>query len=103
MRLRLVVLGVLPPLALAAGAVPPRVAVAADAPTGSPRDTPKPDQGAAGAAGAPVVGDSAVIRPPAGIDPGMTKTPPDAAPEAGRMPVVKPPGTAGGGPGVVPK
>jgi hypothetical protein len=40
-----------------------------------------------------------VIRPPAGIDPGMTQTPP----AVGKMPVIPPPGTPGGEQGVQPK
>ena len=38
------------------------------------------------------------LRPPA-VDPGMQKTPA----ERGTMPVIRPPGTPGGAPGVVPK
>lgn len=40
-----------------------------------------------------------VIRPPSGIDPGMTQSPP----ESGKMPVIPPPGTPGGEQGVEPK
>lgn len=40
-----------------------------------------------------------VIRPPSGIDPEMTRQPP----AAGKMPVIPPPGTPGGEPGVEPK
>jgi hypothetical protein len=40
-----------------------------------------------------------VIRPPSGIDPEMTQTPP----ATGKMPVIPPPGTPGGVQGVDPK
>jgi hypothetical protein len=40
-----------------------------------------------------------VIRPPSGIDPEMTHTPP----ATGKMPVIPPPGTPGGEQGVDPK
>jgi hypothetical protein len=45
--------------------------------------------------------ETGVIRPPAGVDPGMTKPAPN--PQAFPMPVVPPPGTPGGNPQVVPK
>ncbi len=41
-----------------------------------------------------------VICPPAGVDPGMAAPPP---PSGARMPVVPPPGTPGGDPGIQPK
>ena len=41
-----------------------------------------------------------VIRPPTGVDPGMTQPPP---PSAGRTPVIPPPGTPGGKRNVNPK
>jgi len=44
---------------------------------------------------------SGVIRPPTGVDPGMTKPAPDA--KDFPMPVVPPPGTPGGNPRVLPK
>jgi hypothetical protein len=40
-----------------------------------------------------------VICPPAGVDPGITVPPLGG----GRMPVIPPPGTPGGDPGIVPK
>jgi hypothetical protein len=40
-----------------------------------------------------------VICPPAGVDPGITVPPVGG----GRMPVIPPPGTPGGDPGIVPK
>ena len=40
-----------------------------------------------------------VIRPPGGIDPEMTQKPP----AIGKTPVIRPPGTPGGEPGVEPK
>ena len=102
MRLRLVVLGMLPPLALCAGGM---FASAAESPAGT---TPPAQEGQASpqppaGASAPAVGGTMVIRPPAGIDPGINMTPPDPAPEAGRMPIVPPPGAPGGNPAVVPK
>jgi hypothetical protein len=42
-----------------------------------------------------------VIRPPIGIDPGMAAQPPDPGPHS--MPVLPPPGSAGGNSAVVPK
>lgn len=42
---------------------------------------------------------SGVIHPEGGVDPGMQKT----APSTGKMPIVPPPGTAGGQPDVIPK
>ena len=42
-----------------------------------------------------------VIKPPAHIDPGMTKSPPQRGAEA--TPVIPPPGTPGGKPGAEPK
>src|SRR3954452_9396043 len=41
-----------------------------------------------------------VIPPPPGVDPGLTITPPHAQ---GTMPVIPPPGTPGGEPGLRPK
>ena len=41
-----------------------------------------------------------VIRPPAGVDPGMAKPPPDIG---SPMPVIPPPGTPGGNPDIKPK
>ena len=41
------------------------------------------------------------ITPPADVDPGMAQKPPDQGTE--RMPVIKPPGTPGGDPTIVPK
>ena len=37
---------------------------------------------------------SGVIRPPAGVDPGLTQAPPQTG--SSRMPVIPPPGSAGG-------
>jgi hypothetical protein len=45
--------------------------------------------------------ETGVIRPPVGVDPGMTKPAPN--PQAFPMPVLPPPGTPGGNPQVVPK
>jgi hypothetical protein len=42
-----------------------------------------------------------VIRPPAGVDPGMQVPPPD--PGSQRTPVIPPPGTPGGDPTIEPK
>ena len=42
-----------------------------------------------------------VIRPPVAVDPGMTQAPPAAGPHS--TPVIPPPGTPGGKPGVEPK
>lgn len=42
-----------------------------------------------------------VLTPPAAVDPGITQAPP--RPATGTMPVIPPPGTPGGKPGVVPK
>jgi hypothetical protein len=42
-----------------------------------------------------------VIKPPAHVDPGLTKTPPQHGAEA--TPVIPPPGTPGGKPGAAPK
>ena len=42
-----------------------------------------------------------VIKPPAHVDPGMTKSPPQRGAEA--TPVIPPPGTPGGKPGADPK
>jgi hypothetical protein len=41
-----------------------------------------------------------VIIPPAGVDPGMKRTPPASG---ARMPVIPPPGTPGGDPSITPK
>ena len=41
-----------------------------------------------------------VIIPPAGVDPGMKRTPPESG---ARMPVIPPPGVPGGDPSVKPK
>ena len=41
-----------------------------------------------------------VIHPPQGVDPGLTISPPHAQ---GNMPVIPPPGTPGGDPGLRPK
>jgi hypothetical protein len=59
-------------------------------------ETPAPGQGLA-------AGDS-VIRPPANVDPAITKpVAPAGSPGTDPMPVVPPPGTPGGDPNVVPK
>jgi hypothetical protein len=42
-----------------------------------------------------------VIHPPSGVDPKMQKSPPPAGPSS--MPVIRPPGTPGGPPGIEPK
>jgi hypothetical protein len=42
-----------------------------------------------------------VIHPPAGVDPKIQKSPPPAGPSS--TPVIRPPGTPGGKPGVDPK
>jgi hypothetical protein len=42
---------------------------------------------------------SGVIRPPAGIDPDLSQTPP----QSGRTPVIPPPGTSSGDSGINPK
>jgi len=86
MRVHLVLLGVLPPLALATSG-----AIGSPAFAQAPQDSPAPP----GAATGPGVGGTAVIRPPAGIDPGINKLPPAAARQDGRMPVIPPPGSAG--------
>ena len=41
-----------------------------------------------------------VIKPPAGVDPEIKQTPPQTG---AKMPVIPPPGTPGGNPGVQPK
>jgi hypothetical protein len=102
MCLRLVVLGMLPPLALCVGTLvaPLTAASAADInapPTGQqPSVRPPTNSG-------PAAGGTAVIHPPGNVDPGISKPLPNAAPEAGRMPVIPPPDTPGGNPAVVPK
>src|SRR5260370_28248821 len=42
-----------------------------------------------------------VIRPPAGVDPGLTLSPPQSG--SSKMPVIPPPGTRGGEPEINPK
>ena len=42
-----------------------------------------------------------VIRPPAGVDPGLTQSPPQSG--SSKMPVIPPPGTRGGEPEINPK
>jgi hypothetical protein len=42
-----------------------------------------------------------VIRPPAGVDPGLTQSPPQSG--TSNMPVIPPPGTRGGEPEINPK
>jgi len=44
---------------------------------------------------------SGVIRPPSGVDSGLTQTPPAAGPRS--TPVIPPPGTPGGEPGITAK
>jgi hypothetical protein len=93
MRLRLAALGALPlltPLA-AAGTSP------------GDEQSPQAQQVVPAPGTGPNAGTS-VIRPPAGIDPGINKARPETdAPETFPMPVVPPPGSPGGNPNVVPR
>ncbi len=97
LRARLAALGLLALLA-------PAVAIAAS--TGPSPGDGQPGQSQQGVP-APNGGSNTgmpVIRPPAGIDPGINKALPDnGAPETFPTPVLPPPGSPGGNPNVVPK
>lgn len=94
--------------AAAVWAVPaPCVAAAANvAPeTASPQTVPEDTEpGKSGSSGGSLSDkldrSDGVIHPPPGIDPEMSKSPP---PTGSTMPVIPPPGTPGGEPGVEPK
>jgi len=79
------------------------VAVAAE----ERRDRPNADQPStpivppeSGTSGSDLGRSGGVIIPPAGVDPGMKRTPPASG---ARMPVIPPPGTPGGDPSITPK
>ena len=79
------------------------VAQTADLPAETPTHQKVPE--AAGSGSSEPLGDklnrsSGVIRPPAGIDPGLTQSPPASG---SNMPVMPPPGSAGGERDVNPK
>ena len=72
---------------------PPNAPAGSSAPENGSPVQPPPAGAAPGAPG--------VLHPPTGVDPGMTKPPPN--PQAYPMPVVPPPGSQGGNSKVVPK
>ncbi|MBV9859125.1 MAG: hypothetical protein JO038_03330 [Alphaproteobacteria bacterium] len=87
----------------------PALALAQQPPPVAGRPAPKavpeaPDQGGAGSSSGSLSEkldrSGGVIHPPAGVDPGLTRPVPD---QAGRMPVIPPPGAPGGNPQVNPK
>lgn len=86
-------------LAMAAGCLIPTLASSADpaAQTTPPQTVPQAGQdtgsGSSEALGDKLDRSNGVIRPPAGVDPGLTQPPPQTG---ARMPVIPPPGTAGG-------
>ncbi len=87
-------------LSFVATAVPARAQP--PAPNAAPPSVPPP--AAATPPPAAGAGGSGVIRPPAGVDPGIDRGPPPAGTQgADPMPVYRPPGTPGGNPNVVPK
>lgn len=79
-----------------AGQVPPPTTP--PGPTTTPPEQVAPRSG--GSMSDSLSRDRGTVTPPV-VDPGITKTPP--AHGAGTMPVIPPPGTAGGNPAVVPK
>lgn len=93
--------------ALVALAAAPAVAADTDAalPPATPSHQTVPEAGApaSGGSGEPLSEkldrQGGVLRPPSGIDPGITQQPP----AEGKTPVIAPPGTADGEPGVRPK
>jgi hypothetical protein len=86
-------------LGLLAAVVAPSLAGAAETGGTAPAQaTPPPGTGGPSANG------SAVIRPPAQVDPGINRPPPSiGGATTFPMPVVPPPGAPGGNPNVVPK
>lgn len=85
-------------LGLAAGCLIPNLAFSADpTPQTPPQTVPQAGQGTGSGSSEPL-GDrldrsNGIIRPPAGVDPGLTQPPPQSG---SRTPVIPPPGTPGG-------
>jgi hypothetical protein len=86
-------------LAMALGCLLPAPALCAD-PTplspshqGGPQAVPGAGSGSSEPLGDQLDRSNGVIRPPAGVDPGLTQRPPESG---GRTPVIPPPGTPGG-------
>ncbi len=83
-------------LGTASAQTPPPEAPPRDGSGRAEGGAPAPERPAEGAAAAP-----GVIRPPAGVDPGIHATVPDPTPNT--TPVIPPPGTPGGNPRVQPR
>ena len=73
-------------------------AIAAERPAEQPNQPVEPP--ASGSTSSELSRSGGVIKPPADVDPQMKQTPPSSG---DRMPVIPPPGTAGGNPSVKPK
>ena len=89
-------------LAMAVGSLLPVSAFSAELTNSTPPQT-VPQAGGSGSSeplGDQLEHSNGVIRPPSGVDPGLTQAPPEAG---GRTPVIPPPGTPGGKRSLTPK